>query len=291
MPIDFTMSVLIAAEFLLWSCVAFAFWKKELHRRFPAMGSYLALRCASMPCLLTLLYLQSLPTGHESTFFPMYFYSYWAVYVASAVLIYFVCLEIFRSALAPYAGLTHLGIVVFRWTTLVSLIVSLSTVTFTHRDVMLIPALALALMRSVSILQVLLLAFLCLCMNTLRLSLRELTFGLALGFGLMAANDFITSALWNPHLGLNAPLQYVNQTGVLCVLATWVVYSLLPEPIRKPVVLAPNSAIYRWNEIAAALGHGTKVAVPQPANSFFLSDVEKVVDKVLTRNLQGNETK
>jgi len=32
--------------------------------------------------------------------------------------------------------------------------------------------------------------------------------------------------------------------------------------------------------------------VPQPANSFFLSDVEKVVDKVLTRSqLQGNETK
>jgi hypothetical protein len=31
--------------------------------------------------------------------------------------------------------------------------------------------------------------------------------------------------------------------------------------------------------------------VQQPANSFFLTDVERVVEKVLTRNLQGNESK
>ena len=58
-------------------------------------------------------------------------------------------------------------------------------------------------------------------------------------------------------------------------------YCALPEPVRKPVVMPANSTIYRWNEIAAALGHGTQVAVQQPANSFFLTDVEKVVDKVL----------
>ena len=52
-----------------------------------------------------------------------------------------------------------------------------------------------------------------------------------------------------------------------------------------------NSTIYRWNEIASALGHtGTQVAVQQPANGFFLTDVEKVVEKVLTRNLKGRES-
>jgi hypothetical protein len=55
--------------------------------------------------------------------------------------------------------------------------------------------------------------------------------------------------------------------------------------------VAANSTIYRWNEIASALGHkGTSVAVPAAANSFFLSDVEKVVDKVLTRSLHENES-
>jgi len=90
---------------------------------------------------------------------------------------------------------------------------------------------------------------------------------------------------------LNTPLQIAYQSGILLSLGTWLVYCALPEPARKPVVMPANSTIYRWNEIAAALGHGTQVAVQQPANSFFLTDVERVVEKVLTRNLQGNESK
>ncbi|MFP5250318.1 MAG: hypothetical protein ACLGP3_10895, partial [Acidobacteriota bacterium] len=59
-----------------------------------------------------------------------------------------------------------------------------------------------------------------------------------------------------------------------------------------PIVMPASSAIYRWNEIASALGHtGTQVAVQQPANGFFLTDVEKVVEKVLSRNLKEHESK
>ncbi len=49
-------------------------------------------------------------------------------------------------------------------------------------------------MRSVSILELCLLAFLCLSMNALRLSARDMAFGIALGFGLMSANDFILAS-------------------------------------------------------------------------------------------------
>ena len=78
---------------------------------------------------------------------------------------------------------------------------------------------------------------------------------------------------------------------MLLALGTWVAYCALPEPVRKPVVIPVNSTIYRWNEIASALGHtGTQVAVQQPANSFFLTDVENVVEKVLNRNLKGRES-
>jgi hypothetical protein len=69
------------------------------------------------------------------------------------------------------------------------------------------------------------------------------------------------------------------------------VYCARPEPARMPVVMPVNSTIYRWNEIASALGHtGTQVAVPQQANGFFLTDVENVVEKVLNRNLKGRES-
>jgi hypothetical protein len=60
--------------------------------------------------------------------------------------------------------------------------------------------------------------------------------------------------------------------------------------VRRPLVMPANSTIYRWNEIASALGHpGTQVAV-QPSNGFFLTDVEKVVEKVLSRSLNGRES-
>jgi hypothetical protein len=44
-----------------------------------------------------------------------------------------------------------------------------------------------------------------------------------------------------------------------------------------------NSLIFRWNEIATALGHtGTQVAV-QPAGGFSLTEAENAVEEALTR--------
>ncbi|MGA8085928.1 MAG: hypothetical protein WCA10_01395 [Terracidiphilus sp.] len=277
-------------EFALWAALGFLFWKKGLHKRFPALNIYLLLRVGSMPVLLGLLYLQAQPWGHQ--YFPFYFYPYWAVYIASAITLFFVTLEIFRSVLSAFSGLKRLGTVVFRWVALVSAVASLGTVSFAHVNAMLIPDIAFALMRSVSILELCLLAFLCLCLNALQLSARDVVFGFGIGFGLMSANDFIVAALAGPaNPSLNAPVQFAYEGVILVTLCTWIAYCAMPERVRKPVVMPANSTIYRWNEIASALGHGTKVAVQQPANGFFLTDVERVVEKVLTRNLQGNESK
>jgi hypothetical protein len=290
MPLNFTMSLMSAAEFMLWAVLAFLFWKKELYRRFPAMGTYLALRVAAMPVLLVLLYGQSQHWFNDYCFL-IYFIAYWGIYISSAVLLFFVSVEIFRSVLSSFAGLLKLGTVAFRWAALVSLIVSLSSVSYAHRGVIVIADIAYALMRSVSILELCLLGFLCLSMNALRISVREAGFGIALGFGLMSSNDFIVGSLLARNHSLTSPLQFLNEALILVSLGIWVAYCALPEPARQPVVVPANSTIYRWNEIAAALGHGTQVVVQQPANSFFLTDVEKVVDRVLTRSLQNSESK
>jgi hypothetical protein len=74
-------------------------------------------------------------------------------------------------------------------------------------------------------------------------------------------------------------------------LATWVAYFALPEPVREPLLIPVNSTVYRWNEIASALGHtGTQIAVRQPATGILMTDVERVVDRVLPRNLQGRKS-
>jgi len=286
------MTAMCVAEFALWALLGFLFWKKGFHRRFPAMGAYLALRVVSMPVLLALFYIQSQPWGRSSTpvyftYFAFYFYVYWAVYIASAVLLFFVCIEVFRSALSAFSGLMKFGVVIFRWAVLASVIVSLSTVNFEHRGILMIPAIAYRLMRSVSILELCLLGFLCITLNALRLSVRDMTFGIALGFGIMSSSDFVLASFISRKTSLTDPLQFISEAAILFSLGIWVAYSALPERARRPVVMPVNSTIYRWNEIASALGHaGTQVAMPQPANSFFLTDVENVVEKVLSRNLK-----
>jgi hypothetical protein len=128
-------------------------------------------------------------------------------------------------------------------------------------------------------------------MNALHLSIRDMAFGIALGFGLMATNDFLTVSLISHYSALTAPLQFAYEGIILGSLGTWIAYCVMPEAVRKPVMMLANSTIFRWNEIASALGHtGTQVAVQQQSSSFFLTDVEKVVDKVLTKNLKDRES-
>jgi hypothetical protein len=283
------MSVMGGSEFVLTTVLGFLFWKKNLHRRFPAMGIYLALRVASAPVLFALLCIQSQPWGRN--FFAGYFFTYWTVYIASAVLLFFICMEVFRSALTSFPGLMKFGVVIFRWAVLASVVTTFSSISFAHRGILITTDVALGLMHSVSIVELCLLGFLCLSMNALRLSPRDMAFGIALGFGLLAANDFAQASLISNNSSLTSPMQFVYESVILVALGTWAIYCALPEPVRVPVVMPASSTIYRWNEIASALGHtGTQVAVQQPANSFFLTDVERVVEKVLSRNLKGSES-
>ena len=123
------------------------------------------------------------------------------------------------------------------------------------------------------------------------LSVRDTVFGIALGFGFMSSNDFVFAALTDKFASMTASWQFVYEAMILVSVGIWITYCALPERARKPVMMPANSTIFRWNEIASALGHtGTQIAVQQPANSFFLTDVEKVVEKVLTRNLKGRES-
>ncbi len=290
MPLNFAMAVMSVAEFLLWAIIGFIFWKKKLQRRFPAMSIYLALHVGSMPVLLLLLYGQAQHWFNDYCFV-FYFFAYWTVYIASAILLFFVTVEVFRSALSAFPGLMKFGVVVFRWAAVVSVIVSLATISYGHPSILMLSDIAFGLMRSVSILELCLLAFLCLSMNALHISVRDLTFGIALGFGLMSSNDFILASLLSRNTSLTSPLQFLNESVILITLGAGAIFFALPEPARKPIVMPASSTIYRWNEIASALGHtGTQVAVQQPANSFFLTDVERVVDKVLTRSLKGSES-
>jgi len=291
MPLNLAMSAMSAAELVLWAALAIIFHVKGLRRRFPAMGTYLVLRAISAPLLMLVLYAESQPWGKGHHIGELYYFGFFATYVASAVLLFFICIEVFRAALSAFPGISKLAIVIFRWAAVASMIVSLSSTTYVHKGHYIIADVSYALMRSMTVLELCLLAFLCLSMNALRLTVRDMSFGIALGFGMMCSGEFVLAAWGSRLTSWNDPAELVYEALVLATLVVWMVYCILPEPMRKPVLMPASSTIYRWNEIASALGHtGTKVAVQQPANSFFLSDVERVVEKVLARNMKGRES-
>ncbi len=280
-------------EFFLWAALGILFWKKGLHRRFPAMGYYLALRAISGPLMLLLLYAASQPgsPARYHLLYKVYSIDFYVTYFVTVVLLFFICIEVSRSALASFPGIARLTIVIFRWAAFVSVIVSISSVSYGHRGLHVMGEILYSLMRSASIFQLCMLAFLCLSMKALRLSARDLAFGIALGLGVMSSGDFILASLSSRIASLNDPAEFVYEALILMSLAIWTTYSILPEPARKPILIPASSTIYRWNEIATALGHtGTRVAVQQPANGLFLADVERVVEKVLARNMKDRES-
>ncbi len=282
MPLTFAMSVLNVVEFSLWMALGWVFWSRKLHRRFPAMSNYLKIRVGCAPFLFGSLFLQAWLRG---AYFNLFFFICYAEFLASTVAVFFVCVEIFRHALAGFSGLARVGTLVFRWAALISLVVSLATAPYAQPIRAWLPDIALRLMRSAGVIELCLLGFLCLSMHSIQLSIRSMSFGISLGFGILSFDDVMVGTLLSSaSTSLNTPLQFLYESLTILALLLWLTYWILPEPEREPVVIPVSSALYRWNEIASALGHtGTKVVVQQTTNTVFLSDVEKVADKVLTR--------
>jgi hypothetical protein len=220
----------------------------------------------------------------------LYFYTYWVSYVAGAVVVFLVIQEMFRFAVDPFPGLKWLGTISFRWVACISFVAALAALLVPggKGDRFLLAVVAQA-MRCESIFILSLLLFLMIAAGKLGLSYRSRVFGISFGFGIMAASDLILSAafLRFAHNMMSSTLSVVTTGTSLLTLVVWSAYFLQREPARQAAVLDPSSPLGRWNEIATSLGQSggrVPVAVAAPANSFFLQDVEKVVDRILIKN-------
>jgi hypothetical protein len=110
--------------------------------------------------------------------------------------------------------------------------------------------------------------------------------GVTLGFGVLAVVDAVCFMFLLRSLSQLLPWLLVREAGSAIAASVWLVYLLMKEPKRTAVRLNSSSQLQKWNEIAVALGKPVPhIALGQPEPSpFFLQDVERVVDRVLSRN-------
>lgn len=253
-------------------------------RIYPAMRAYLLVNAVGGILVCSLLGLPGILVGSESL---VYCTLFWVAYGTSGVLTFFTAQQIFRDALEPLPGLRRLALVAFRWVAVVSVAISvvpaIVPLFFRAQSQQ---ATVLQAMRCVSVLEFCLLAFILLSAQALGISWRSRIVGITLGFGVLAIVDTVCFMFLLRSLSQLLPWLLVRETGSVVAASVWLGYLLMREPKRTTVRLKSSSQLQKWNEIALALGKPVPhIALGQPEPSpFFLQDVERVVDRVLSRN-------
>ena len=253
-------------------------------RPYRLLRAYLLVNAVSGILVLMFTGLPGMPAGHESTVYGALF---WAAYGVSGVLTFLMAQQIFGDALDPLPGLRRLARVAFRWVALVSVALSVvpAIIPLFFRPQSL-QVTVLQSMRCVSVLEFCLLAFVLLSAQALGIPFRSRIVGITLGFGVLAVVDSVCFMfLLRPDSDM-LPWLLVRKAGSLVAICLWLTYLLIPEKARLPVRLHSTSQLQKWNEIALALGKpAPHIALGQPDPApFFLQDVERVVDRVLSRN-------
>ena len=288
MNVSFAHTIAANLDVLLSVVACATFFLTGLRKNYPWMFSYLCIRAVTAVIVEFLFYGPLLAS--PLTYTKIYFVVYWSSCLISAALLFLSCLDVYRQAMAPLPGLARMGSTVFTWAAIASVVVTATTLTSVTPGPATIAKIGLQLLRCAGATELCLLALLLLSMRAIGLSPRSRPLGFALGLGLMAAIDCAESIITLLQVTSTPAMQVAFEASSVVTLVIWIAYAALPEPARKTVTVPVNSAIYKWDQIASALGHkGTQVAV-QPSPSFFLVDVEKVVERAFVRTLKSKES-
>jgi hypothetical protein len=280
--------IAIHVDVLLSVAVFAIFFRSSLRRDYPWMFRYMAVQAVTAVIIDFLLYGPLLASPMDYT--KIYFVTYWSGFLLSSGLLFLSCLDVYRQAMAPLPGLARMGTTVFTWAAIASILVTATTFTSITPGPGMIAKIGLQLLRCAGATELCLLALLLLSMRAIGLSPRSKPLGFALGLGLMASIDCAKSVVTMLQVAASPVVQLGFEVATILTFGVWIGYAFMPEPVRKAVTVPVNSAIYKWDQIASALGHkGTQVAV-QPSPSFFLVDVEKVVERAFSRTLKSKES-
>jgi hypothetical protein len=219
--------------------LAMVMWRKHLYRHHRLFFVYVAYHVALSLALLVV-----------REWYAAYFYVFWAGEVLDIVLGFGIAYELFSELLAPYEGLQRLGSVVCKWASAVLIVIALIFVAAPASDQNHVMHTILVAERAVAIVQAGLLAFLFLFASSFGITWRHYIFGIATGFGLLAAVNlaaFAARAEWGPRM--DNVFNLVQMAAYLSALSVWTLYMWRDEPAFKHSTVPNTHELEKWNEV------------------------------------------
>ena len=240
------------AQPVLQAAVAVVLWRRKLHKLFPVFFAYVLAQIGIFALTFPL---------RSADNYEWFFYSYWAGAAVSALLSFRVIHEIFLDVFRPYDMLKDLGTVLFKWTGVVMLLVSV-VVAFSSSTKgdsgaggdffgLAITMAVTSLQRSVRLVQCGLILFLLLFARFLGVSKRQQSFGLALGFGMFASVELILLALHSGGYLDVLRMALINTAMYDLAIVIWLGYASAPHAVRSGAT--NHLQTQRWEQSLADL--------------------------------------
>lgn len=244
--------------------------RKKLHREYPIFFAFLVAETAADITNFCTSFVSGI-SGKA------YFYTYWGGIAITTCLGFAVLHELFRHIFRPYESLRSFGTTLFRWSTVVLLMIAaIMMITSVQPTKNLLVNFVWTTDRCVRLMQCGLVLFMYLFSRHLGLTEWHRVFGLSIGFGLTASLQLIVATLFSlfPNLKTLYVLNILNQIAYLAAVIIWMVYMYRPEPERRRAGVLERPETWNYALQAATNGNG---------ESAFLPSVVDTVEKVLTK--------
>ncbi len=265
-PLTGLYYVLWFAAPILQLGVAVVLRRRKLDKEFPFFFKYLIFQAATNLLLFALI-------DH----YRAYFYAYWSFQAVTAGLEFAIIYEIFGQLFRPYPYLRDFARVLLRWIgSLLLLVAVLFALSASAQEEAVVVAVLWA-ERSIRLVQCGLLFFLLWFCSYLGITRRHYLFGVALGFGTLAAADLVTIAT-------RMVTGYIGDKGfnlVLMAAADWAVAIWLTYFLARAPVPAKHEATalsgQKWDQGVAELLY------PQ-GDASLLSRIDRMVEDAFAQS-------
>jgi hypothetical protein len=219
----------------LQAVVAVIVFRRHLHREFPVFFTYTIAQIA--------LFAVEFPVyrwGGSSA----YFYTFWVGAAVNVVLAFKIIHEVFLDIFKPYHALRDLGTALFKWAALIMVLVSVVVISVSPGWDDPLMKTMMVVQRCVRVIQCGMVLFLLAFCKSLGVSWRRQSFGIALGFGMFAAVELLTTALYSgSHMGGQA-VNLINMIAYNAGMVLWLLYCVLNQREALLPVLVPQ----RWDQ-------------------------------------------